>query len=37
LFQKVNKGLEIIDIHGMFDVKGRRGLLHWDVCGINHK
>ena len=33
LFKKVAKGLELIDLHGLYDVKGRRGLLDWKVCG----
>jgi len=37
LFQKVNKGLEIIDIHDMYGVKGRRGLLNWKVCSTVQK
>ena len=32
LFKKVAKGLEIIDIHNMYNVKGRRGMLSWKVC-----
>lgn len=31
LFQKVTKGLELVDIHPMYGVKGRRGLLNWKV------
>lgn len=34
LFQKVGKGLELVDIHPMFGVKGRRGLLDWKVLSI---
>ena len=34
LLKKVAKGLEIIDIHNMYEVKGRRGLLDWKVCGV---
>lgn len=34
LFRKVSKGLELIDIHGMYAIKGRRGLLDWKVCGV---
>jgi hypothetical protein len=37
LFQKVSKGLEIVDIHNMYGIKGRRGLLSWKVCGVLHK
>jgi len=25
--------LEIIDIHGTYNIKGRRGMLDWKVCG----
>jgi hypothetical protein len=32
--KKVAKGLEIIDIHNIYEVKGRRGLLDWKVCGV---
>ena len=34
LLKKVGKGLEIIDIHDVYGVKGRRGMLQWDVCEI---
>lgn len=34
LMSKVSKGLELIDIHGMYQIKGRRGLLSWKVCGV---
>ena len=32
LFKKVSKGLEIIDIHGKYNIKGRRGMSQWKVC-----
>lgn len=37
LMQKVSKGLEIVDIHNIYHVKGRRGLLNWKVMGIVSK
>ena len=37
LMQKVEKGLEIVDIHPMYKVKGRRGLLKWQVATIADK
>lgn len=37
LFEKVGKGLEIVDIHGMFGVKGRRGMLKWKVLAIEDR
>ena len=37
LFQKVEKGLELIDIHPMFEVKGRRGMLSWKVMTIEYQ
>lgn len=30
--RRSNGGLELIDIHGQFGVKSRRGLLDWKVC-----
>ena len=32
LFKKVSKGLSIVDIHGIYNIKGRRGMLNWNVC-----
>ena len=37
LFQKVGKGLELVDIHPMYGVKGRRGLHSWKVLTIEDK
>jgi len=37
LFDKVGRGLELVDIHDMFGVKGRRGMLKWDVSAITDK
>ena len=37
LFDKVGRGLELVDIHDMFGVKGRRGILKWDVSAISDK
>jgi tRNA (cytosine34-C5)-methyltransferase len=34
LLRKVARGLELVDIHGMYGVKGRRGGSHWEVCGV---
>lgn len=36
LLKKVSKGLEIVDIHGMYGVKGRRGSPKWAVCGTDY-
>jgi len=36
LLRKVRKGLEIVDIHTMYGVKGRRGMHDWKVCGVEH-
>lgn len=36
LFSKVAKGLEIIDIHGVYGVIGRRGAHSWKVCGSEY-
>jgi len=36
LFRKVGKGLEIVDIHKMYGVKGRRGMDDWKVCGVEY-
>lgn len=37
LMQKVDCGLELVDIHPMYKVKGRRGMLNWNVCTIGDK
>lgn len=34
MFDKVGQGLELVDIHPMFGVKGRRGMLNWKVLAI---
>jgi hypothetical protein len=38
--RRVKFGLKIVDIHGKYGVKGRRGLTNWKVCvskGMEHK
>lgn len=34
LLRKVAKGLDLLDIHEVYGVTGRRGLAHWEVCGV---
>jgi 16S rRNA C967 or C1407 C5-methylase (RsmB/RsmF family) len=34
LLGKVARGLEVVDIHGKYGVKGRRGMVDWKVCGV---
>ena len=30
-------GLELVDVHPMFGVKGRRGMHYWKVCTTGDK
>jgi multisite-specific tRNA:(cytosine-C5)-methyltransferase len=34
LLRKVGQGLELVNIHEIYGIKGRRGLNHWEVCGV---
>jgi 16S rRNA C967 or C1407 C5-methylase (RsmB/RsmF family) len=34
LLRKVGRGLELVDIHEIYGVKGRRGMHRWEVCGV---